>query len=238
MIAFRNVVQSIGKGRNRRELLTETNFVFSPDRLGLAISSTEEAEIIMDLLCGVLRPEFGSIWRDGRPSWPIGRIGQYRANLTGKATLHFLASIYNLNFKKCEDLLFNIIDIGENYNKPLLNWPRNLLLEFGYLTTLMPDFEIYIVESSINTANETFNEDFNALFEERIKGKKLIYYSSNKQYLKKYVTQSAGLIDGHFYLFDNPEDALKAVEISNSRIEPSEQAQAQQEETAPEPLDF
>lgn len=218
--------------------MAEANFVFSEDRLGLAISTTEEAEVIMDLLCGVLRPEFGSIWRDGRPSWPIGRTGQYRADLTAKATLHFLASIYNLNFKACEDLLFGMIDVGANYNKALIKWPRNLLLEFGYITALMPEFDIYIVESTINTANETFNDDFNSLFAERIKGKKLIYYSNNERYLSKYVTRTVGLLDGHFYLFENPSDALKAVEIVSAKPVASDPVPERAEEPANEPLDF
>lgn len=219
MIALRNVVKSLGKGSQRRDLLEEANFVFSEERMGLAVGTGEEAELVLDLLCGIQKPEFGTIWRDGRPSWPIGRVGHYRADLTGKATLHFLASIYQFDFRKCEDLLFGLVDIGKYYNKAMIEWPRNLILEFSYATALMPNFEIYMVEGSMNTVNESFNEDFDAMFEHRIRGKQLIYYSTSERFLMKYVHKTACLLDGHFYLFEEVADALTAIALSKSYIE-------------------
>ncbi len=227
MIALRNVVKSIGNGPRRRDLLAETNFVFSESRMGLAIGSSEEAEIIMDLLCGNLAPERGAIWRDGRPSWPIGRTGQYRADLTGRITLHFLAAAYNLKFRDCENILFDLVDIHEYYNKAMINWPRNLMLEFSYATALMPTFDIYLVESSISTSNDVFNADFESAFEQRINGKQLIYYSTSGRFLQRFVKKTASLLDGHFCVFEEAEDALRAVELAGpgaSQIAPPERA--------------
>lgn len=211
MIALRNVTQTVGKGSRTKELLSGANFVFSDEHIGLIVDSTENAEVVLDLLSGIRRPQSGKIWRSGRVSWPIGRIAQYRADLTGKATLHFLASIYDLPFKRCEDLLFGLMDIENNYNKPLINWPRDLLLQFGYATALMPNFEIYIVDSSINTTNEVFMEDWENIFREKITARQLIYFSSAERYLEKYTTRGVALIEGNFFMFEDLSTAFKAV---------------------------
>lgn len=227
MIILSEVSHIAVRGRKKIPIFDNTNFVFGKGHVGLVVPNASVAEIVFDLLVGYYRPKAGSIRRFGKMSWPIGRLLQFRSELSGRKTLRFLSHLYGLNYRDCADRAHAMMAIERYYDRGMLHWPRELQLEFGYFASLLPDFDIYLLEGTAHTSNETFNEAWQAELNKKTKGKMLIYQTNSEGYMSKLVNSAVGLVNGDLRYFPDITTAFAAVgetpavEAASNRIEDS-----------------
>lgn len=201
MIVLSDVNHIAIRGRKHIPIFEGTDFVFGNGHVGLVVENARTAEIVFDLLVGYFRPKSGIIRRFGRVSWPIGRVLQFRSELSGRKTLRFLCRLYDLDYDSCAEKAHDMMDIDRHFDRGIIHWPRELMLEFGYFASLLPDFDTYLVEGTASTGNEVFNAAWHAEFKRKIRGRNLIYQSNSERYLADYVSSAVALVDGKFRYF-------------------------------------
>lgn len=186
MIIFRDVSHSVERNEKRLMVLDHANFDFDLHRMGLVAGSETQGEAILDLIAGNLYPEAGAVRHFGRMSWPIGRMAQFRSELSGRDTLRFLTQLYGLDHIRAQNFMFDLVDFEHYYDQPISSWPRLLNVEFGYAAVLLPDFDIYLADGGINVGDAGFMARWAPQFEARLEGRQLIMYCNQAGYLTKY----------------------------------------------------
>lgn len=202
------------------DLLDGATYAFGDGHVGLLVESSVAAEVFFDLLVGYIKPKQGRIRRYGRVSWPIGRIHAFRNQLTGRKNLRMLCSLYELDYDECEHMAYDMMKIEKYFDRQAIEWPRELVLEFGYFAAILPEFDVYLVEGATNTSNEDFNEKWDRAFYRRIAGKRMIYQSLSERYMRKFVTSAVTLTNGrltHYQDLDAAYAAVSAVDNSTEK---------------------
>ena len=210
MIAFRGVAHSVQRHKKTIPILSGTDFDFDLKRMGLVVGREEQSEALIDLMVGNLLPEAGQVLRLGRVSWPIGRLVQFRSELSGRATVDFICGLYGLNLRLAETFLFSLIDFKHYYDQSISKWPRMLNVEFGHAVVLLPDFDIYIAEGSIILGNPEFMERWSPRFEQRLAGRQLIMACNQAAYLSQFCRTVAVLQNGQLNRYSNVAEAMNA----------------------------
>ena len=222
MIVLSGVSHTAQRGGKTLPIFDKSDFVIGEGHVGLVVDSAATADVLFDLLVGYIQPKAGVIRRTGRVSWPIGRLLQFRSELSGRKTLHFLCRIYNLDFHASLAKARSMMDFGRHFDRGILHWPPELMLEFAYFAALLPDFDTYFVEGTANTSNQAFNLAWHAEFTKRVAGKNLIYQSSGERYIEPYASSALALVNGKLRYFDTLEKAFaavhnKAIEVVETR---------------------
>jgi capsular polysaccharide transport system ATP-binding protein len=206
VILLSDVNHETNRHGKKLSLLSGATFAFGSGHVGLVVKSALEAEVLFDLLVGYIKPKHGHIRRFGRVSWPVGRVLQFRNQLSGRKNLHLLCSMYQLDFDKCELFAHNMMNIHKYFDVQTIDWPRELLLEFSYFAALLPEFDIYLIEGATSTSNEEFNKKWDAEFRKIISNKLMIYQSLSERYMRSYVNSAITLKNGILTYFEELDD--------------------------------
>lgn len=215
---------------HRMMVLHEANHAFDRRRVGLVAPSALHAERLIDLLIGYIKPKQGVIRRRGRISWPIGRVAQLRSVLTGSQTLHVFADLYGLDARDTLSHVERLMDLTDLMNKPVARWPRDKVLELAYTTALLPQFDVYIVEGSLNASDEAFMERWGEVFAARLEKAQLIYYTSSPAYMARYATSAVALKNGKLIAYSDLNDAFAAQTVSDEGADEWERDSPSEEE--------
>jgi capsular polysaccharide transport system ATP-binding protein len=211
MIVLRSAHRSVKKGKVSLPLLQDVSFTFDLPRIGLVAAHREVSEGLLDLMAGYISLERGILRRVGRVSWPLGRILPFRSYLTGRVTLRFFCDIYGLDFRKAERFVREIVNFkDQQFDRPVLEWPSLLIVEFSYAAYLVPDFEIYLAEGSISAGDE-FMARWQPLFAKRTEGKQLILTAEYAHRLSPYVEKVVVAEGGKLSLYDTVDGAFSAL---------------------------
>lgn len=127
----------------------------------------------VNLIVGTQRPGRGQVRVQGRPSWPIGQSLIVRSPMTGRETVRFLGTIYNLDVPAC------LADARRWFNDdlmtlPMTRWPGRERTRFERLAVLWPDFDILLAFGAAPTGDAEFDADWTARFAEKLNGRGLI----------------------------------------------------------------
>lgn len=204
---------------HRMMVLHEASHAFDKRRVGLVVPSALHAERLIDLLVGYIKPKQGLIRRRGRVSWPVGRVAQLRSVLTGGQTLHVFADLYGLDARDMMSHVERLMDMTGLMDKPVARWPRDKILELAYTTVLLPQFDVYIVEGTLNASDEAFMERWSEIFAARLEKAQLIYYTSSPVYMARYATSAVALKNGKLVAYSDLNDAFASQTVSNERVD-------------------
>ncbi len=218
MIVIKNASHQIVKGKVRKDLLEDCNFVFDLPRVGIVAHDINASECILDLLAGYIRPDKGIVRRFGRISWPLGRTVQFRSDLNGRITLHFFCQLYKLDYRKCERFMRDIVDFSHYFDESILEWPKGLIVEFSYAAYLLPDFDIYLAETALSAGDTEFMTRWLPPFQKRLEKAMFIMTGSDANRLSPYVEKTVAIDNGQMILFD---DMSAAFELSSPSVEAS-----------------
>jgi len=174
MIALENVFDTPLIGGMQYPLALDVNLAIPPGRYALVSRDPLARKPAIDLLAGLRPPAAGRVWRLGACSWPVGRAGFIRGKLTGRQIVALIARIYSLDYKFCLYIVEEMMTLPEFMDEFIEHWIVTARQEFGYIITLLPQFDIYVIDGTLPYRKDRFNLLWRALFEERISGRTLI----------------------------------------------------------------
>lgn len=209
MISLMGVTHSVVRGGNRIPIFVDASFEFDRRRMGLVAARDEQMNAILDVLIGYRLPDVGTVRRRGAVSWPIGRLLQFRSELSGRDTVRFITQLYGLDFRRSEDLFHDLIDFEQHYEMPVSTWPGLLTVKFAHCAVLLPEFDIYIGEGSMIIGDDKFMQRWLPMFEEKLVGRQLIMACGQAAHLSKFCRSAAVLRDGELVYYDDIETACR-----------------------------
>lgn len=209
-LELRNVTLDILQRGKRINILDDVSFEFPREHIALIGESRVNTVAVIDLLCRRLAPQRGQTIYRGRISWPIGHMAPFSVAVTGtQATSHF-ATLYGVDRRVAIDFLAEEFQGAKQLNHPIYTWPRLLQTQFMLLMSLIPNFDIYLVDSNIIlTEDINFTSRFLQLFFARIKGRTALFTARQARLIKQICQSAVVVSDGKLTLTRDLDMALK-----------------------------
>jgi capsular polysaccharide transport system ATP-binding protein len=173
-------------------LFEDVDFDLPPGRYALFSQTPEYHRTIIDVLAGVRPPLRGRVQISRSISWPVGRQGMVRGRATGVTVINMIADLYGVDRADAADVVSLLIPRPDYINLPMETWPPYVRREFIFSLALIPEFDIYVIDTMLPFEESRFTRLWQAMFEERLVGKSLILASPRQKQLLDYC--AGGLI--------------------------------------------
>lgn len=186
MIEFLGVDYKVKTSKGMRSVLDEMTGAIPQGHYALLTGEPAVRIGLVDLICGVRAPHAGKILRQGRVSWPIGRLTHFRSALDGHQTIEFVSDLYDLDRRCVLDFVRGFCDMDQILNHKLLTWPGHLSLKLSLALALLPRFDIFVVDGSMLTPDKDFQARWNEAFAEKTREKTIIIATSQLNAIKSF----------------------------------------------------
>ena len=201
------IVRNMGK---LHPILTHASSTVPPGVHLLAGNSRLHVVSLMDLIVRKTELQSGDIRVNGKASWPTGRLGIFSSVVTGINAISHFSALYGI------DRALTISFIREHFNnsdllwEKMVNWPAQERAHFGLLLSLLPDFDIYLIDSNIAFTDDLeFSRKFIQLFLSRLQGKSALITAKQVQVVRALCTSAVYVGDGTVNVTRDVEDALE-----------------------------
>ncbi len=162
----------------------------------------------ISLLAGLRPPQGGRVRHVGRCSWPIGRPGFIRGELTGLQIIGLIARLYDLPEKSCVAFMREILTDPESLRTRMSHAPMRDRAEFGYSLALLPQFDLYVFDGVFPSFVDRFTSLWLRLFSQRIEGRTLILSTTRAMEARHHCTSALILDAGHIRIDSQLDQAL------------------------------
>lgn len=186
----------------RVTLFERVDFHLPAGRYALLSQQPEFHKPVIDVIAGLRPPRQGRVEISRSISWPIGRPGMVRGAVTGLAIIDLIGDLYDVDRDHAGEFVTMLVSRPEYIGQPMETWPPYVRQEFIFALGLVPEFDIYVIDSPMPFEESRFTRLWQALFEERLVGKSLILSSPRPKQLLDYcakalVYSDAGLVVEH-----------------------------------------
>lgn len=195
---------------NRHLILDNASLAIPRARLALIGESRVATVSVIDLLVRRLIPQKGRIRFSGRVSWPIGHAAPFSAVVTGKQVLSHFSALYGYDRMRALNFMRGEFEEPDLLHRPIETWPRLRQSQFMLLMSLVPEFDVYIVDANlVQPEAPAFSERFLRLFHNRTLGATMLMTLKQQRVLRSFCASAVIVAGGKLTLSDNLDAALE-----------------------------
>ncbi|MCC6304474.1 MAG: ATP-binding cassette domain-containing protein [Rhodobacteraceae bacterium] len=209
MLEFVNVSKSFWTGVRRKVILDRASFRVDLGRsLGILAPNGTGKTTIINMMCGLEKPDEGEIRRGCRVSFPLGFMGGVVNRHRGTENARYIARLYGLDPDYVEAFCRWLCDIGEYFDLPVGTYSQGMRARFAFALMLAIDFDIYLIDEGMpSTTDVAFNRRAGEILRERLAEATVIVVSHQSQTLAQFCRAAAVLRDGKLLMFDTLDEA-------------------------------
>lgn len=193
------------------------DFRIPPGRYALLSRTPEYRSLVMDIIGGLRPPRSGWVNIVGTVSWPIGRMPMLRSKATGLDFIHFIADQYGIDRDPAAEFVTLMVSRPDFLEQPLREWPPYVRQEFNFSLGLVPEFDIYLVDAAMPSDDSRFTRLWQALFEQRLVGKTLIFSAPRPKQILDYCAKALVFDDGRLEIETDLEECLEKFPVRTAR---------------------
>lgn len=217
MIEFKNVSKSFWTGTQRKVILDQTSFKIElGNSMGILAPNGTGKTTIINMMCGLEKPDEGEIIRSSRVSFPLGFMGGTNPKHSAVQNSRYIAQIYGLDPDEVEAYCRYICDLKEYFEMPIATYSSGMRQRFSLALLLSLEFDIYLIDEGMpNTTDAEFNRKAGSVLENRLKNGTVVLVSHEQNILEKYCKTAAVLRDGKLHMFDSLAEAKALYDYTN-----------------------
>jgi capsular polysaccharide transport system ATP-binding protein len=212
MIEFQNVSKSFWTGSSRKVILNNASFkVELGQSLGILAPNGTGKTTLINMMCGIEKPNEGRIVRTCSTSFPLGFTGGLVNKHTARENVRYIARLYALDPDYVEAFCRYICDLDEYFEMPITTYSRGMKSRLSLALMLSLDFDIYLIDEGMpNYTDQEFNRKAGGILKEKFENATVVIVSHQEKVLEAYADRAAVMRDGSLMMFDTLEEA-KAV---------------------------
>ena len=209
MIEFRNVSKSFWTGERRKVILDRATFrVELGNSLGILAPNGTGKSTLINMMCGLEKPDEGEILRRSKISFPLGFMGGLIGRLSAMENARYIARLYGKDPDYLEAFCRWVCELEEYFDMPVGTYSSGMRARFSFSLLLALDFDIYLIDEGMpGTTDAEFNRKAGNILRERLKTATVVIVSHQPSTLEKFCNSAAVLRNGQLHLFDTLEEA-------------------------------
>ena len=209
MLEFDNVSKSFWTGTQRKVILARASFrVNLGESLGILAANGTGKTTIINMMCGLEKPDEGRIRANCRVSFPLGFTGGIINRLSANENARYIARIYGLDPDYVSAFCRWLCDIDEYFDRPVGVYSSGMRSRLTFALLLALDLDIYLIDEGMpSTTDVEFNRKAGTVLLERLKTATVVVVSHQAATLEKFARRAAVLRDGRLFMFDTLDEA-------------------------------
>ena len=209
MLEFDNVSKSVWTGTQRKVILDRASFrVNLGESLGILAANGTGKTTIINMMCGLEKPDEGRIRANCRVSFPLGFTGGIINRLSANENARYIARIYGLDPDYVSAFCRWLCDIDEYFDRPVGVYSSGMRSRLTFALLLALDLDIYLIDEGMpSTTDVEFNRKAGTVLLERLKTATVVVVSHQAATLEKFARRAAVLRDGRLFMFDTLDEA-------------------------------
>lgn len=209
MIEFRNVSKSFWTGQQRKVILDQATFrVELGQSIGILAPNGTGKTTLVNMMCGLEKPDEGEIVRTSKISFPLGFMGGLNAKHTATENSRYIARLYGLDADYVEAFCRYICNLDEYFEMPIATYSRGMKGRFMLALLLAIEFDIYLIDEGMPQSTDVeFNRKAGSVLRDRLKKSTVVIVSHQADILEAFCDTAAVLRDGKLTFFDTLEEA-------------------------------
>lgn len=211
MIEFTEVSKSFWTGVQRKVILDRASFrVPMGQSLGILAPNGTGKTTLINMMCGLEKPDEGTVRRTARVSFPLGFMGGTAPKLNAVENARYIAGLYGVDPDYMEAFCRWMADLKEYFDMPISTYSQGMKARFNFSLLLALDFDFYLIDEGMPaTTDVAFNQRAQAIMAEKLANKTLVVVSHQPETLEKYVNRAGVLRQGQLFMFDTLEEAKR-----------------------------
>jgi capsular polysaccharide transport system ATP-binding protein len=209
MLEFDNVSKSYWTGTRRKVILDRASFrVELGNSLGILAPNGTGKTTLINMMCGLEKPDEGTIRRGCRISFPLGFMGGVVTKHSANENARYIARIYGLDPDYVSAFTRWLTDIDEYFDMPVGTYSAGMRQRFTFPLLLALEFDIYLIDEGMpQTTDVEFNRKAGAVLYDRLKTATVVIVSHQPATIEKFCRSAAILRDGRLYHFESLAEA-------------------------------
>ena len=213
MLIFDKAQKSFKTKESRKIVLHETTCsIPSKMRIGVLGMNGSGKTTLLRLISGSEPLDHGTIYTNGRVSFPVGFAGTFHSDLSGAENIEFLANIYGMDASETMRWIADFTELGEYLYMPVKTYSSGMFARLVFAASFSIDFDYYLVDEAIETGDARFRAKCAAAFNARLDDATLILVSQNMHTIRTFCNSGAVLHNGHLRFFEDLEEAFAVYE--------------------------
>ncbi len=209
MLEFDNVSKSFWTGTRRKVILDRASFrVELGHSIGILAPNGTGKTTLINMMCGLEKPDDGRIRSNCRVSFPLGFMGGLVGKLSANENARYIARIYGLDPDYVSAFARWLTDIEEYFDMPVGTYSAGMRQRFNFSLLLALEFDVYLIDEGMpQTTDANFNRRAGSVLFDRLRNATVVIVSHQPATIEKFCRSAAVLRDGRLYMFESLDEA-------------------------------
>jgi capsular polysaccharide transport system ATP-binding protein len=191
-VVLRNVTLDLQKGRS----------------LGILGMNGAGKSTLIRLLAGIEYPDRGTITRDVKVSAPLGMVGSFNNNLSGRENARFVSRLYDIDWRSMIEFVEDFAELGAFFDEPVKTYSAGMRARLSFAISISVDFDVYLIDEVTAVGDARFRERCAQALAKRRDHADVIMVSHSVGTIRRYCDYAAVLHDGRLEVFDDIDTAI------------------------------
>ena len=238
-VVLENVTKYVPSGGRRRALFSGLNLeIREGARIGVLALPKSGKTSLVQLICGMLRPDAGRVHRNLAASWALPAAQFLVAHSSVAWNIRSIGRMFGIRDKAFAPRIAELGGLTEYMNIPLQKCPVFVRQQLGFALGIGLDFELYVFDNlMVPVAEKDFKDRGLAALRQRTEGKSVFLATSAPQNLMDFCDEVHVLEGGKLIAFPAAKEAVDHFKsLQKAAAEAEKERRGRGEEGEPDAL--
>jgi len=202
---------TLGRLKFHREFTALKNVSFEIKRgetVGIIGRNGSGKSTLLQLICGILKPTFGSVTVNGRVSALLELGAGFNPEFTGRENVYFQGALMGFNRAQIDkrfDAIAAFADIGEFIDQPVRTYSSGMFVRLAFAVAVHVDPDIIVVDEALAVGDVGFRSRcFRRIGELSNAGCTILFVSHAMEQIVRVCSQAILVDEGELLLLGHP----------------------------------